>query len=29
VTNFKRSRKLYRQNKRLDRNGDRIACEKL
>jgi hypothetical protein len=27
VTNFKRSRTLYRQNKNLDRDGDRIACE--
>jgi hypothetical protein len=29
VTNFKRSRKLYRQNRNLDRDGDHIACEKL
>ena len=28
VTNFKRSAKLYRQNKGLDRDGDHIACEK-
>ena len=28
VTNFKRSAKLYRQNKGMDRDGDRIACEK-
>ena len=29
MTNFKRSAKLYRQNKGLDRaDGDRIACEK-
>jgi len=28
VTNFKRSNILYRQNRHLDRDGDRIACEK-
>jgi len=28
VRNFKRSNKLYRANKRLDRDKDRIACEK-
>ena len=28
VTNFKRSARLYRQNKGLDRDHDRIACEK-
>ena len=28
VTNFKRSAELYRQNEGMDRDGDRIACEK-
>ena len=28
VTNFKRSNRLYRQNKGLDRDHDFIACEK-
>jgi hypothetical protein len=28
VTNFKRSNILYRQNSRLDRDKDGIACEK-
>jgi hypothetical protein len=28
VTNFKRSNILYRQNSHLDRDKDRIACEK-
>ena len=28
VTTFKRSNVLYRQNKHLDRDGDKIACEK-
>ncbi len=28
VTNFKRSRALYRANKSRDRDGDGIACEK-
>ena len=28
VTNFKRSRALYRANKGSDRDGDGIACEK-
>jgi hypothetical protein len=28
VTNFRRSRPLYRANRQLDRDGDRIACEK-
>jgi hypothetical protein len=28
VTNFRRSNRLYRQNKRLDRDKDGIACEK-
>jgi Ni/Co efflux regulator RcnB len=28
VTNFKRSNTLYRQNSRLDRDKDGIACEK-
>jgi hypothetical protein len=28
VTTFKRSNILYRQNRHLDRDGDRIACEK-
>jgi hypothetical protein len=28
VTNFKRSAKLYRQNKSKDRDGDGVACEK-
>jgi hypothetical protein len=28
VTNFKRSRPLYRANKKSDRDGDGIACEK-
>jgi hypothetical protein len=28
VTNFKRSNKLYRENKKSDRDGDGIACEK-
>jgi hypothetical protein len=28
VTNFKRSRALYRANKARDRDGDGIACEK-
>ena len=26
VTNFKRSNRLYRANKHLDRDGDKIAC---
>jgi hypothetical protein len=28
VTNFKRSNRLYRQNSHLDRDKDKIACEK-
>jgi Excalibur calcium-binding domain len=28
VTNFRRSNRLYRQNKARDRDGDGIACEK-
>jgi Ni/Co efflux regulator RcnB len=28
VTNFKRSNTLYRQNSRLDRDKDGVACEK-
>jgi Excalibur calcium-binding domain len=28
VTNFRRSRPLYRANRHLDRDRDRIACEK-
>jgi Excalibur calcium-binding domain len=28
VTNFKRSNRLYRQNRNLDRDKDYIACEK-
>lgn len=28
VTNFKRSKRLYRANKSSDRDGDGIACEK-
>jgi hypothetical protein len=28
VTNFKRSNILYRLNRHLDRDGDKIACEK-
>jgi len=28
VTNFKRSRALYKANKSRDRDGDGIACEK-
>lgn len=28
VTNFKRSNRLYRQNRHLDRDKDGIACEK-
>jgi Excalibur calcium-binding domain len=28
VTNFKRSNVLYRLNKGLDRDGDKVACEK-
>jgi len=28
VTNFKRSNKLYRENKKSDRDKDGIACEK-
>jgi hypothetical protein len=28
VTNFKRSKRLYRANKQSDRDGDGIACEK-
>ena len=28
VTSFKRSKKLYEANRRLDRDKDRIACEK-
>ena len=28
VTNFKRSNKLYRENKARDRDGDKVACEK-
>jgi hypothetical protein len=28
VTNFKRSNRLYRLNRGLDRDGDGIACEK-
>jgi hypothetical protein len=28
VTNFKRSNRLYRQNRHLDRDDDKIACEK-
>jgi Excalibur calcium-binding domain len=28
VTNFKRSNRLYRQNSHLDRDNDKIACEK-
>ena len=28
VTNFKRSNALYRANKKSDRDGDGIACEK-
>jgi len=28
VTNFKRSKTLYRANKSMDRDGDKIACEK-
>jgi len=28
VTNFRRSNRLYRQNDHLDRDKDRIACEK-
>jgi Excalibur calcium-binding domain len=28
VTNFKRSNILYRQNSHLDRDNDKIACEK-
>jgi Excalibur calcium-binding domain len=28
VTNFKRSNILYRQNSHLDRDKDRVACEK-
>ncbi len=28
VTNFKVSRPLYRANKGMDRDGDKIACEK-
>jgi hypothetical protein len=28
VTHFKRSATLYRQNSGMDRDGDRIACEK-
>ena len=28
VTNFKRSTRLYRQNRHLDRDKDGIACEK-
>jgi hypothetical protein len=29
VTNFRRSNRLYRQNRGLDRDKDGIACEKL
>jgi hypothetical protein len=29
VTNFRRSNRLYRLNKGLDRDRDGIACEKL
>jgi hypothetical protein len=29
VTNFTRSRPLYRANKESDRDGDKIACERL
>jgi hypothetical protein len=28
VTNFRRSNRLYRQNRARDRDGDGIACEK-
>jgi hypothetical protein len=28
VTNFKRSNRLYRLNSHLDRDNDKIACEK-
>lgn len=28
VTNFKKSRPLYRANRSMDRDGDGIACEK-
>ena len=28
VTNFKRSNRLYRENRARDRDGDKIACEK-
>jgi hypothetical protein len=28
VTNFRRSNTLYRQNSRLDRDKDGVACEK-
>lgn len=29
VTNFLRSNRIYERNKARDRDGDRIACEKL
>ena len=29
VTNFRHSNKLYRLNKKSDRDGDKVACEKL
>jgi hypothetical protein len=29
VTNFKRSNRLYYENRARDRDGDKIACEKL